>query len=230
MKNKDNNVRTFGYLPSELDGTEIILGASSFGTLPLPKEYSYVDYMSPVLNQGNESTCVPHAISAVYDYYNAMAGMSDPKTGKFLSKKIAIQQIYNARTNTGNGMSFKEGLEFCKRKGVLTETEYKRHIPGASPTKIMNYGRILKLDIMKKSLLINGPVLIATYVRSMDRPDFWNGDEFFGGHATCFVGYSDIEKAFLLRNSWGKGFGIGGYVWFPYDDFEEILEAWAVIA
>lgn len=226
---KEENVVNFGYVPSELDGTELILGESSFMSLPLPKEYSYINYMTPVLDQGTSSTCVPHAISAVYDYYYSMNGFYDNNTGKFQSKRIAIQQIYNAKTNQGEGMSYKEALEFCKNKGVLTDNEYKKKIPGAHPTKIMNYGKILKLEIIKKSLLINGPVLIATYVRSMNN-DFWNGTKFYGGHATCLIGYSDMKNAFLLRNSWGTDFGMNGYVWFPYKDFDEILEAWSVIA
>ena len=227
---REKNTKNFGYVPSVLDGTEIILGEGSFASLPMPKEYSYIDYMSPVLDQGSTSTCVPHAISAVYDYYNAMNGICDPASGKFISKHIAIQQIYNAKTNKGDGMSYKEALEFCKNKGVLTENEYRKKTPGALPTKIMNYGKIVKMDAIKKSLLINGPVLIATYVRNMNNANFWEGNDFYGGHATCLVGYSDIEKAFLLRNSWGKNFGIGGYTWFPYDDYDQILEAWAIIA
>lgn len=226
MKEKEIN---FGYVPSALDGSEIILGESSFMSLPLPKEYTYLDFMTPILDQGSDSTCVPHAISAVYDYYYSMNGMYDISSGKFVSKRIAIDQIYNARTNPGNGMSYKEALEFCKHKGVLTADEFKKKTPGAHATKIMEYGKITKLEVLKKSLIINGPALIATYVRSMEN-DFWNGSGFYGGHATCLIGYSDIKKAFLLRNSWGKGFGMKGYVWFPYNDYDEILEAWAVIA
>lgn len=227
---KEENTINFGYVPSKLDGTEIILGESSFMNLPLPKEYTYAKYMTPILDQGSSSTCVPHSISAVYDYYNAMNGFYDPQFGNFLSKQISIQQIYNARTNNGEGMSYKEALEFCKNRGVLTADEYKRHSISAVPTRIMNYGKILKFDFIKKSLFMNGPVLIATYVRNMESDKFWKGNDFYGGHATCFIGYSDIKKAFLLRNSWGKSFGINGYTWFPYDDFDEILEAWAVIA
>ena len=37
-----------------------------------------------------------------------------------------------------------------------------------------------------------------------------------GGHAVCAVGYNDKEKRFLVRNSWGPGWGIGGYFKMPY--------------
>ncbi|MGJ3250732.1 MAG: C1 family peptidase [Elainellaceae cyanobacterium] len=54
-------------------------------------------------------------------------------------------------------------------------------------------------------------------------------DRVLGGHAVVAVGYSDYETidssggetlsrgAFLIRNSWGKGWGREGYGWLPYD-------------
>lgn len=38
-----------------------------------------------------------------------------------------------------------------------------------------------------------------------------------GGHAVCLVGYDDTKKAFLVRNSWGAGWGLAGYFWMSYD-------------
>jgi len=38
-----------------------------------------------------------------------------------------------------------------------------------------------------------------------------------GGHAVCLVGYDDSKKAFLVRNSWGTGWGLSGYFWMSYD-------------
>jgi C1A family cysteine protease len=43
------------------------------------------------------------------------------------------------------------------------------------------------------------------------------GEKSLGGHAVVAVGYDDSRKAFLIRNSWGTGWGLGGYFWMPYD-------------
>lgn len=55
------------------------------------------------------------------------------------------------------------------------------------------------------------------------------GERVLGGHAIVAVGYDDAMKirnsicgkettgAFLIRNSWGTGWGDGGYGWLPYD-------------
>jgi C1A family cysteine protease len=41
-------------------------------------------------------------------------------------------------------------------------------------------------------------------------------EELLGGHAVMAVGYDDLRKAVLVRNSWGPGWGIRGYFWMPY--------------
>lgn len=49
------------------------------------------------------------------------------------------------------------------------------------------------------------------------------GEKVEGGHAVAAVGYDDRMKiknttgAFLIRNSWGEGWGEQGYGWLPYE-------------
>jgi C1A family cysteine protease len=57
-----------------------------------------------------------------------------------------------------------------------------------------------------------------------------SGEKVLGGHAVAGVGYDDKMKikntnpgaeettgALLIRNSWGTGWGDGGYGWLPYE-------------
>jgi C1A family cysteine protease len=37
-----------------------------------------------------------------------------------------------------------------------------------------------------------------------------------GGHCIVIVGYDDSKQAWLIRNSWGPGWGMSGYGWFGY--------------
>jgi C1A family cysteine protease len=39
-----------------------------------------------------------------------------------------------------------------------------------------------------------------------------------GGHCVGIVGYDDQLGAWILRNSWGKGWGVQGYCWIAYGD------------
>lgn len=42
------------------------------------------------------------------------------------------------------------------------------------------------------------------------------GDQVLGGHAVVLVGYDDDSQRFIVRNSWGEGWGQAGYVELPY--------------
>jgi C1A family cysteine protease len=44
-----------------------------------------------------------------------------------------------------------------------------------------------------------------------------HSEQMLGGHAMSVVGYDDSKSCFLVRNSWGHGWGIGGHCWMPYE-------------
>ena len=41
-------------------------------------------------------------------------------------------------------------------------------------------------------------------------------EKVMGGHAVIGVGYNDAQKRFIVRNSWGQGWGMKGYFTIPY--------------
>jgi C1A family cysteine protease len=41
-------------------------------------------------------------------------------------------------------------------------------------------------------------------------------EQVLGGHAVLAVGYDDAQQRFIVRNSWGDGWGIKGYFTMPY--------------
>lgn len=43
-------------------------------------------------------------------------------------------------------------------------------------------------------------------------------DPYLGGHMMCIVGYDDAKGAWLVRNSWGTGWGEQGYAWVGYNE------------
>ncbi len=41
-------------------------------------------------------------------------------------------------------------------------------------------------------------------------------EKMLGGHCVLAVGYNDAHQHFILRNSWGAGWGMEGYFTLPY--------------
>jgi len=56
------------------------------------------------------------------------------------------------------------------------------------------------------------PLLAATGVAQLPGP----GERLVGGHAVVAVGYDQPSGRFIVRNSWGSGWGMGGYFTMPY--------------
>jgi hypothetical protein len=49
-----------------------------------------------------------------------------------------------------------------------------------------------------------------------------------GAHAGLLIGYDNAYDAFIFENSWGSGWGYGGYCLFPYSALQDIVEAWVL--
>lgn len=202
----------FGFIPSTIDGTEIIFGAPE--RLSLPKSYTYRPYLPTVINQGALSICVPCSLSANLNWRENL------KDGVPRDNKVALMDIYAVKTNEGEGMTYKCALHFLRHEGVRSE---------AGVLKIGHYGKILDLNGLKYGLVMNGPCMGALPVYS-DDCDFWNkkgGQSLMGYHAISIVGYD--EDGFIIRNSWGTSFCDDGYTKLDYEDFTKLLEVWTII-
>jgi C1A family cysteine protease len=62
---------------------------------------------------------------------------------------------------------------------------------------------------MTKEVAANGELPLPT-----------KGEDIVGGHAVVCVGYDDAKQAFIVRNSWGTGWGDKGYFYMPYEFFK----------
>jgi C1A family cysteine protease len=54
-------------------------------------------------------------------------------------------------------------------------------------------------------------------------------EKILGGHAVMAVGFNQKDKRFLVRNSWGKDWGMSGYFTMPYKYLEELAgDFWTI--
>lgn len=206
--------KNFGFIPSVMDGSEHIF-SSSMPLSNIPKTYSYKRYLPGVLNQGAESICVPCSVSAYLNWRKNL------ENGSKRDNKVNYHEIYDIRTNGGEGMTFKEALSYLRHHGVSSL---------AGNLKINEYALVKGgIEALKLALIMNGPCLGALPVYS-DRPEFWNqrnGDGFYGYHAISIVGYT--SEGFVIRNSWGQAFANKGYTTIKFEDYDKLLEVWTII-
>lgn len=203
----------FGFAPSKMDGSEHVFGFTMNGN-EYPSEYSYRKYLPKVLNQGEYSICVPCSISA---FLNWKENLND---GSQKDNKIDYFEIYNKRTNNGEGMTFKEAFAYLRHNGVKTANGNK---------KIGEYALIHNAQSLKEAILMNGPCVGALPVYNYEK-EFWNqrnSDYLLGYHAISICGYD--SEGFIIRNSWGTTFADKGYTKLKYKDFNKLVEVWTII-
>lgn len=202
----------FGFMPSEIDGTEKIFNGDE--KIELPNKYTYRPYLPKVINQGERSICVPCTMSA---YLNWRENLKD---GVTKDNHISLDEIYDSRTNGGEGMTYKAAFKFLRTEGVKSDN---------GKLKISSYGRITDALTLKYALVMNGPCFGALPVYNSNH-DFWEkypNDKLLGYHAISIVGYD--EEGFFIRNSWGTSFGDKGYTHIKNNDLPTMLEMWTVI-
>jgi len=170
--------------------------------------------------------------SRLFIYYNerAMEGHTGTDSGAQIRdgiKSVATlgvcpetQWPYDATPATSDGGPFPPGDPAGEKP---PDTCYKDALNNRATT----YSRVLQnLDQMRGCLAAGYPFVFGftvyesfegqevakTGVVPMPAP----GEQVLGGHAVMAVGYDDSKQTFLVRNSWGTGWGQAGYFTIPY--------------
>jgi C1A family cysteine protease len=100
-------------------------------------------------------------------------------------------------------------------------------------TKITAWHEIRSLSDMKNWLSTKGP-LVACYTVYSDFFQYRSGiyrhisGTARGGHCVCCVGYNDAQKYWIMKNSWGAGWGESGYFRIAYGQCGIDAVMWAV--
>ncbi len=108
----------------------------------------------------------------------------------------------------------------------------------ATSHKISDYYRIRtegqdRINDMRAALQSGHPIVFGTQIEpsfmDLQGPDtaFRPRRETGYGHAMLCVGYDD-KKGFLVKNSWGVGWRVGGFIWFhpDYMTWEATWDLW----
>lgn len=122
-------------------------------------------------------------------------------------------------------------MNYCKSGGLHQRTTSNGNWMDVRPScgdmayQMKDYYMIATDPVSIKSALHIGPCLFSMYVYD-DFHDYcsgvydWDGvSPFSGCHAMLIVGYSEAEQCFIVKNSWGTGWGEAGYVRIAYNYF-----------
>jgi C1A family cysteine protease len=231
-------MRRYGWIKSPKDDRDYLLKAPSASLVEsLPAKVD-LRPVPEVYNQADMNACVAHATVA------AMR-LTDRKEKTVDTNPSRLYVYYRARQICGDvskdgGSTLRAGMQAVASYGAPDERDWP-YIPQnlfvepssqldeeAKNDVVTAYAAVEQnLELMKSCLVSGYPfVLGVTVFESMESEEVArtgilpmpaSNEKRLGGHALCCVGYSDARKSFLIQNSWGTDWGLGGFFWMPYE-------------
>ena len=230
-------MQRFGWVPDLPDARDFMYSAPEAVMTKLPKKTDLRSKMPPVYDQGQLGSCTANAIGGAYEFDQIKEGLKD-----FTPSRLFI--YYNERAmegtvDTDSGAMIRDGMKSVAKVGVCPETTWPYDIPKftekppktaydeASKHQAVVYRRVLgTLHQMQGCLASGYPFVLGFSVyESFMSPEVAKtgevplpprGEQLIGGHAVVAVGYDDSIQRFIVRNSWGTGWGMKGYCTMPY--------------
>jgi C1A family cysteine protease len=229
--------RGYGWVPDLPDHRDRLYAVVRRVPRKLPRSVDLRAECSPVEDQGSLGSCTGNALAGAVEFLERKEGAP---------RLVDVSRLfiyYNERAiehtvSEDSGAMIRDGIKTLVKQGVCGESKWPYVIarfakkPPAScyvearEHQVTAYARLEALDEMRTCLADGYPFVFGFTVyesfesaavaksglATMPRPR----ERMLGGHAVLAVGYDDAEKRFLVRNSWGTGWGMKGYFTMPY--------------
>lgn len=204
------------------------------------------EWDSVIESQGSLGSCSGNAMTNAYEL---TVKRLYPDRFTELSRLFVYynSRIIDRTTGEDVGAYLRSTLAAVRHQGICTEQLWPYdeskfavqppavcYADGAQRT-ITSYELLTTLDDMLDALNQNKPVIIGlTVYDTFNYVDENNpvvqlprvGDS-GGGHAMTAVGYDIAQRLILVKNSFGTGWGTGGYGWLPFEYVtSETFEKW----
>ncbi len=230
-------IRGYGWVPDLPDQRDYLFRTIRVVPPVLPHQVDLRPSCSPVENQGNLGSCTANALVGALEFLE----IKNTKSFFDLSRLFVYynERVIEHSVKTDSGAMLRDGIKTLAKQGVCMEKTWpyiiskfavkpvaKCYKEAASHT-ITSYHRILTQDEMLECLAEGYPFVFGfTVYESFESPEVaqsgivqmpQQGERVLGGHAVLAVGYDDATKRFIVRNSWGPDWGMGGYFTMPFE-------------
>jgi C1A family cysteine protease len=234
------SIRTkrYGWLPDLPDHRDQLYAAPPELVAVLPASVDLRAQCPPVYDQGQLGSCTANAIAAAVEFDL----MKEQQKSIFVPSRLFLyynERVIEGTVSTDSGAQIRDGIKSVSHQGDCPEQLWPYDIAKfsvkppqqcyaqATKYKAVQYQRLTQTQSQLNGCLASGYpfVLGFTVYESFESPQVAQtghasmpsaGEKVIGGHAVMAVGYDDSQQWFIIRNSWGEGWGIKGYFTLPY--------------
>lgn len=231
------SVPKFHWVPDKPDKRDYIYKAAAPRT---PLSVDLRAYATPVEDQGYLGSCTGQAVAAAIELLNKRGNKRNKPTDVSRLFIYYYERLLIGTVNYDSGAYIRDGIKATNRWGAPLENLWPytinkfRNAPSsvavndAAKRKVTRYERALNFNACIDALSLGYPVIVGfqVYTSFMTGSVSRNGvmpypnpkrETLLGGHAVLLVGYNNSTQRFIVKNSWGTGWGDGGYFYMPYD-------------
>ena len=234
----------YGYIPDLPDQRDHYLKLAPPVT-GLPPSVDLRPQMPPIYDQGNLGSCTGNAIGGA-DHFERMKQGLDGAEFQVPSRLFIyyFERDLENSIHSDSGAQIRDGIKVLNCNGACFEDLWPYDISkftvqptdaaqqAAKSHVAIKYARIDQTENQMKACLAHGwPFIIGFTVyesfesdqvaRTGIAPMPGKDERTVGGHAVLVVGYDDATGRWLVRNSWGTGWGMAGYFTIPYEYFTD---------
>lgn len=226
-----------GWVPDLPDQRDYTYLATPEQVQSLPSAVDLRADMPGIYDQGQLGSCTAQAVAAAMEFDRRKERLTD-----FIPSRLFIYyytRVLEHTVSIDSGASLRDTTKTVARRGACPESEWPyiinrfADLPAAADRRdalqdrALLYRRVPRtLQQMQACLASGYPFYfgIAVYESFESSIVAQTGmvplpamdEQLLGGHALLAVGYRNSDQYFVVRNSWGTGFGDHGYLYIPY--------------
>ena len=202
-------------------------------SMPLPSSIDWrnvngQNWVTKIRNQETCGACVAFATCAVLE---SRAKWTQEDSGLPIDLSVAHLFFCGAGEACETGWKIDQALEFCRDCGVGREknfpyTPMNQACKQIEPVvKVSSWEPKMSAHYRKQAIAQNGPVIAGMKVFG-DLYYYRSGiyqhvtGELRGLHAVAIIGYNDQQKYWIVKNSWGTGWGEKGFMLIDYGELD----------
>ena len=235
----------YGWLPDIPDHRDFLYSGIKPKKLRLLSNVDLRQFCSPVENQGQLGSCTANALVGNVEFLDNKDGDNE------YTDKSRLFIYYNERVlehtpDSDSGAMLRDGIKTLHENGVCPESDWPYDIKQfavkpavscyqkAKDHRIKSYHRITTLDDMLTCLAEGFPFVFGfavyesfesqTTAKTGIVPMPQKDERTLGGHAVLAVGFNQQDKRFIVKNSWGTGWGMNGYFTMPFEYLEALAD------